>query len=161
MAQRHFVGNRAGRTGIGQKAQDVPVSLGPFGGRTRYSTGLTAAARCSSALCSRPDGRAPCVLDRVVVAFGQLRLVRDAESEYLNLMSDEDDAMKAIVGGSITTRRNSSPFNVTLQVWTAFAQIRWGCRAGPWQRRSVRRAPNSPWSWNRFPSRRLHVRARG
>ena len=31
-------------------------------------------------------------------------LVRDAESEYLDLMQDEDDAMGAIVGASITYR---------------------------------------------------------
>ncbi len=31
-------------------------------------------------------------------------LVRDAESEYLDLLPDEDDAMSAIVGASITDR---------------------------------------------------------
>ena len=36
-------------------------------------------------------------------------LVRDAESEYLDLMQDEDDAMGAIVGASITYRLAFAP----------------------------------------------------
>ena len=36
-------------------------------------------------------------------------LVRDAESEYLNLMQDEEDAMGAIVGASITYRLAFGP----------------------------------------------------
>ncbi len=36
-------------------------------------------------------------------------LVRDAESEYLDLMQDEEDAMGAIVGASITYRLAFGP----------------------------------------------------
>ncbi len=36
-------------------------------------------------------------------------LVRDAESEYLDLLPDEDDAMSAIIGASITDRLAFGP----------------------------------------------------